>query len=72
MRILKKHSVLCFLTALILFNWGSAQEDQIQWLNFEQLEDSLSVKPKKSLLTFMRIGAFTAKKWTRPPLRMKK
>ena len=52
MSILKKHSILCFLTALILFNWGSAQEDQIQWLNFEQLEDSLSVKPKKVFIDF--------------------
>ncbi|MEM9076769.1 MAG: thioredoxin fold domain-containing protein [Bacteroidota bacterium] len=28
------------------------QEDEIQWLSFEQLEDSLSIKPKKVFIEF--------------------
>jgi len=31
---------------------ASAQEDKIDWLTFEQLEDSLSVKPKKVIIDF--------------------
>lgn len=29
-----------------------AQKEQIQWISFEQLEDSLNVKPKKVLISF--------------------
>ena len=30
----------------------SAQKDEIHWISFEQLEDSLNVKPKKVLISF--------------------
>lgn len=30
----------------------SAQQEQINWVSFEQLEDSLSVKPKKVFISF--------------------
>ena len=30
----------------------SAQEDEIRWLGFEQLEDSLAIKPKKVFIDF--------------------
>ncbi len=30
----------------------SAQDDEIRWLSFEQLEDSLTVKPKKVFIDF--------------------
>ena len=31
---------------------GQAQQDHIQWLSFEQLEDSLAVKPKMVFIDF--------------------
>ena len=48
----KKHSVFTVLMGLVLFNWGNAQEENIRWLSFEQLEDSLNVKPKKVFIDF--------------------
>ena len=29
-----------------------AQKEQVNWISFEQLEDSLNVKPKKILISF--------------------
>jgi len=38
---------------LICCFWsGAAQEQKINWLSFEQLEDSLAVKPKKVFIDF--------------------
>lgn len=38
---------------LLLFALSSrAQEREISWISFEQLEDSLAVKPKKVLISF--------------------
>lgn len=37
---------------LLLSTTVSAQESQIQWLSFEQLEDSLSRRPKKVFIDF--------------------
>lgn len=38
---------------LLLFSYPvGAQENQVNWLNFEQLEDSLSAKPKKVFIDF--------------------
>lgn len=47
------------ITFLLLFVLGAfsvtlshAQKKQINWISFEQLEDSLNVKPKKVLISF--------------------
>ncbi|WP_350284321.1 thioredoxin family protein [uncultured Croceitalea sp.] len=38
---------------LLCFFWqGTAQERKINWLSFEQLEDSLAVRPKKVFIDF--------------------
>ncbi len=38
---------------MLLFSfWAGAQENHIDWLSFEQLEDSLSVKPKRVFIDF--------------------
>jgi thioredoxin-related protein len=39
---------------LLLFanNVAKAQESTVNWLSFEQLEDSLSIKPKKVFISF--------------------
>ncbi|WP_422083086.1 thioredoxin family protein [Ulvibacterium sp.] len=38
---------------MLLFSYsGGAQENHIDWLSFGQLEDSLSVKPKKVFIDF--------------------
>ena len=49
-----KSQKICFLNLLIgLFHTILiAQEEQIQWLSFEQLEDSLVVQPKKVFIDF--------------------
>ncbi|UJH68841.1 thioredoxin family protein [Allomuricauda sp. SCSIO 65647] len=44
--------ILLLLAPLFLPTEISAQEKEIQWLSFEQLEDSLNVKPKKVFITF--------------------
>ncbi len=43
-----------WLGLMLLFstNQGIAQEETIHWLTFEQLEDSLSLKPKKVFIDF--------------------
>ncbi len=50
----KSHSILCFLALTLFLSTSlSAQEKgSVQWLTFEQLEDSLNTKPKKVLLDF--------------------
>nr|WP_299339220.1 thioredoxin fold domain-containing protein [Allomuricauda sp.] len=43
--------IICVLMLLFPLQ-GKAQQDPIEWLSFEQLEDSLSVKPKKVFINF--------------------
>ena len=44
---------LFFLWLLMIpVEFLSAQKDEIHWISFEQLEDSLNVKPKKVLISF--------------------
>ena len=43
---------MLFLLLLALPTTVSAQEDEVQWLSFEQLEDSLAIKPKKVFIDF--------------------
>ncbi|MGB5818702.1 MAG: thioredoxin fold domain-containing protein [Saonia sp.] len=43
---------LLVITVLTVSSKLSAQDAAINWLNFEQLEDSLSVKPKKVFIDF--------------------
>ena len=40
------------IIVLGLFQWGMAQEQTINWMSFEQLEDSLAVQPKKVFIDF--------------------
>ena len=51
-----KNLEITFFTFLFLgLSLGStlhAQKQQINWISFEQLEDSLNVKPKKVLISF--------------------
>ncbi|MEM9362653.1 MAG: thioredoxin fold domain-containing protein [Bacteroidota bacterium] len=48
----KKYIIFTALATLVFINWGTAQEHSIHWLSFAQLEDSLSVKPKKVFIDF--------------------
>ena len=48
---LKKNTFITVLV-LLLFNRIVAQENSINWLNFEQLEDSLTVNPKNVFIVF--------------------
>ena len=43
---------MVFFALLLVDNIVYAQESTINWLTFEQLEDSLSVKPKKVFINF--------------------
>lgn len=49
-----KHSVVLTFLLMIIMNYETvAQEKQtINWITFEQLDDSLSTKPKKVLINF--------------------
>lgn len=48
---LKKNTFITVLV-LLLFNRIVAQENSINWLNFEQLEDSFTVNPKNVFIVF--------------------
>ena len=43
---------LIFLCCLATLHSGSAQEATIRWMDFEQLEDSLRIRPKKVFVAF--------------------
>ncbi len=46
-----KHRILLILVCgVISLSWG--QDSAINWLTFEQLEDSLAIKPKKVFIDF--------------------
>jgi thioredoxin-related protein len=47
----RRNILLSFILGWIL-SAVHAQKEQIQWISFEQLEDSLNVKPKKVLISF--------------------
>ncbi|NER14887.1 thioredoxin fold domain-containing protein [Leptobacterium flavescens] len=47
----RKH-LISFCVVLLLGYIGMGQEKGVNWLSFEQLEDSLAVKPKKVLIDF--------------------
>lgn len=50
---IQKAYILVLLAALFLCNPSNAQErDTINWITFEQLEDSLAVHPKKVFIDF--------------------
>jgi thioredoxin-related protein len=52
MNIKKKFLSLFFLLGFFSVATTHAQKDQINWISFEQLEDSMNVKPKKILISF--------------------
>lgn len=49
-----KKNILTFFILLGFFSTISlyAQKEQIRWISFEQLDDSLTVKPKKVFISF--------------------
>ena len=50
---MKKSRSLVILILLLSFSFSvKAQKQSINWINFEQLEDSLAIKPKKILISF--------------------
>ncbi|MDN3595816.1 thioredoxin family protein [Zunongwangia endophytica] len=60
----KNLQILILFLALPLL--GHSQEnDKINWINFEQLEDSLSVKPKKTFVYFYADWCVYCKKMDR-------
>ena len=52
MNIKKKILSLFFLLGVFSVTTIHAQKEQINWISFEQLDDSLAVKPKKVFLSF--------------------
>lgn len=48
----KKISLLFMILGIFSVVHIHAQKEQINWISFEQLEDSLNVKPKKVLISF--------------------
>ena len=46
-----KHTIMLVLF-LVFCNQFQAQKKEINWISFEQLEDSLAIKPKKVLINF--------------------
>ena len=67
MSLLKK-SIFIFLFANIFFTatvYGQEKEEQISWLNFQQLEDSLKKKPKKVFISFYADWCIYCKKMER-------
>ncbi len=44
--------ILSLFLGLLWAITDSAQKQEIKWISFEQLEDSLNVKPKKVLISF--------------------
>ena len=44
--------IALILSLLLIPFLGSAQKQEVNWLSFEQLEDSLAVKPKKVFIDF--------------------
>ncbi len=65
----KKVIVFVCLVSLFSFIKVEAQENRIQWLSFEQLEDSLSVKPKKVFIDFYADWCVYCKKMDRAAFR---
>lgn len=45
-------SIICFICVLFFVDELKAQNTKINWLTFEQLEDSLAIKPKKVFINF--------------------
>ncbi len=50
--ILKKNAFFVTILLALFFKWGTAQDNTINWLSFEQLEDSLAIQPKKVFIDF--------------------
>ncbi|MBT8281639.1 MAG: thioredoxin family protein [Muriicola sp.] len=47
-----KNRVFAFLSFLLFAGNLAAQENTVKWISFEQLEDSLALKPKKVFIDF--------------------
>lgn len=51
-RVSLRKSMWALCLIFCLFEMAKAQETEIHWINFEQLEDSLAVQPKKVFIDF--------------------
>ncbi|MEM6541268.1 MAG: thioredoxin domain-containing protein, partial [Bacteroidota bacterium] len=51
-KIKTKRFLMLFVVVLLFFSERATAQNSIQWISFEQLEDSLSIKPKKVFITF--------------------
>lgn len=52
MKLFKKNILLFFLFGYFTFTVTAQQKQQVNWISFEQLDDSLAVKPKKVFISF--------------------
>ncbi|WP_299105070.1 thioredoxin family protein [uncultured Tenacibaculum sp.] len=52
MKLFKKNILLFFLFGYFTFTVIAQQKQQVNWISFEQLDDSLAVKPKKVFISF--------------------
>jgi thiol-disulfide isomerase/thioredoxin len=57
------------LGLLLIFTRGYAQESTVQWLSFQQLEDSLEVRPRKVFIDFYADWCAYCKKMDRVAFR---
>lgn len=60
---------LLLLVLFLVMNSLKAQKPGVQWLNFEQLEDSLEVRPRKVFIDFYADWCVYCKKMDRVALR---
>ncbi len=65
---LKKLTILILFIVLPILSYGQ-KTDEINWLDFEQLEDSLKVKPKKTFIYFYADWCVYCKKMDENALR---
>jgi thiol-disulfide isomerase/thioredoxin len=57
------------LGLLLVFTGGYAQESTVQWLSFQQLEDSLEIRPRKVFIDFYADWCAYCKKMDRVAFR---
>ncbi|MEM1340345.1 MAG: thioredoxin fold domain-containing protein [Bacteroidota bacterium] len=68
-KIKTKRFLMLFVVVLLFFSERATAQNSIQWISFEQLEDSLSIKPKKVFITFYADWCAYCKKMERVAFR---